>query len=101
MLLHLVNTTIMMSKYPKLLKIAKIVPLLKKDKDETQTSSYRGVNLIPAITKVIDKTILEQLMKHLESNNLIPHQHHGGVNNHGTATALATVIDSWTFKMEQ
>ena len=59
------------------------------------------MNLIPAIAKVIDKYILEQLLKHLDTNKLIPHQHHGGVHNHGTATALATIIDSWTKKMEE
>ena len=45
-LLHLVNTTILTSTYPQSLKISKITPLLKKDKNETQTSSYRGINLI-------------------------------------------------------
>ena len=100
-LMHLVNTTIMTSKYPTPLKHTKIVPLLKKDKDETATSSYRSVNLIPTIAKIIDKTLLIQLVKHLENNKLIPHQHHGGVTNHGTATALTTLADTWATKMEE
>ena len=100
-LLHLVNTTIITSTYPQSLKISKITPLLKKDKDETKTSSYRGINLISAIAKVIDKTLMVQLIKHLDQNNLIPHHHHGGTLNHGTTTALATIIDNWSIKMEQ
>ena len=44
-LLHLVNTTIITSKYPNPLKHTKVIPLLKKDKEETDSSSYRSVNL--------------------------------------------------------
>ena len=99
-LVHLVNTSIMTAKYPTPLKHTKVIPLLKKDKEETETSSYRSVNLIPALAKIIDKTLLIQLAKHLEIHNLIPHQHHGGVNKHGTATALTTLADTWAAKME-
>ena len=43
---------------------------------------------------------MEQIIKHLDQNKLIPHHHHGGVLQHGT-TALATIIDNWSIKMEQ
>ena len=98
---HLVNTTLISTEYPTVLKHTKIVPLLKKGKDQTLTKSYRGVNLIPSLAKVIDKSLLIQLLNHMETNHLIPHQHHGGIANNGTATALATLIDTWSTKMEQ
>ena len=98
---HLVNTTIITTIYPKSLKQTKIVPLLKKGKDQTQTKSYRGVNLIPALAKVIDKSILSQLLKHMEINQLVPHQHHGGISSLGTATALTTLVDTWSQNMER
>ena len=75
---HLVNLTIISSKYPQPLKHTTIVPLLKKGKEQMDTKSYRGVNLIPSLAKVIDKILLIQLLKHLEMNQLIPHQHHEG-----------------------
>ena len=74
--------------------------MFKKDKDQTSTKSYRGVNLIPSIGKVIDRCLLSQLLTHLERNQLVPHQHQGGVRNLGTATALTTLIDTWTQHME-
>ena len=97
---HLVNLTITTTIYPDILKQTKVIPLLKKGKEETCTKSYRGVNLIPSLAKVIDRTLLIQLLKHIQGNNLIPHQHHGGVANHGTATALATLVDTWSHRME-
>ena len=80
-LLHLVNSSIIQSKYPAPLKRTNVIPLLKKQKDPTSPDSYRGINLIPSVAKIIDKVILNQLSTHLEQNYLIPHHHHGGINN--------------------
>ena len=44
---------------------------------------------------------MEQIIKHMDHNKLIPHHHHGGILHHGTTTALATIIDNWSTKMEQ
>ena len=78
------------------------MPLLKERKKyETDTKSYRGVNIIPSIAKIVDKVLLNQLLKHLEVNKLIPFQHYGGMPGHGTATALTTIIDSWTDLIEK
>ena len=99
-ILHLVNNIIISSKYPKPLKTTKIIPLLKKGKDPTAAESYRGVNLVPALAKIIDKVLMKQLMEHLEQNDLIPHHHHGGVPRKSTATAMSTLIDSWTNSLE-
>ena len=97
---HLVNLVITSTIYPDILKQTKIIPLLKKGKEQTDTKSYRGVNLIPSLAKVVDRALLTQLLKHIQDNNLIPHQHHGGVINHGTATALATLVDTMSTRME-
>ena len=99
-ILHLVNNVIISTKYPTPLKMTKIIPLFKKGKDPTKPASYRGVNLVPSLAKIIDKIMLNQLMKHLEKNELIPHHHHGGVPHKSTATAMTTLIDSWTNSIE-
>ena len=39
-------------------------------------------------------------MKHLTTNDLIPHQHHGGVPGNNTMTALISLIAKWTENME-
>ena len=99
-ILHMVNTAIIQSNYPKSLKQTKVLPLLKKDKDPTNVDSYRGINIIPTLAKIIDKTILIQISNHLESTKLIPHQHHGGIPHKSTATALIELIDTWTESLE-
>ena len=48
----------------------------------------------------MDKVILIQISSHLESNNLIPQHRHGGIHQKSTATALITIIESWTTQLE-
>ena len=59
--------------FPDLLKISKVVPLYKKD-DDSNLSNYRPISLLPSISKIFEKVLLEQLTTYLDNNNLI-HNH--------------------------
>ena len=55
---QMINTGI----FPDKLKIAKIVPVCKKD-DETKFTNYRPISLLPTISKIFERTIFKQLYK--------------------------------------
>ena len=57
---------------------SKVIPLLKKI-PPNETKSYRAINILSIVGKIIDKIIAEQLLTYLTENHLIPHEHHGGV----------------------
>ena len=99
-LLHLINTSIETQIYPNILKEAKIIPLLKHDKVKTDPLSYKGINLLPSIGKIMDKVTASQITKYLTQHKLIPHQHHGGLKGKSTITAVLTEIDKWAEKVE-
>ena len=99
-LLNLVNTTIGTATYPTTLKIAKIVPLLKQGKSPTDPLSYRGINLLPSIGKIIDKLISIQLVRHLSLNNLLIHNHNGAIKGRSTVSAIVTLLDDWVYDLE-
>ena len=94
LLLNLINQTIAMKTYPTRLKTSKIKPIRKKDQDETIPDGWRPVNLIQAISKIIERIYLRQILNHLEENKLINHSHHGGLKNKSTQTAIAEVHDN-------
>ncbi len=52
----MINTGI----FPGKLKIAKIIPIFKKD-DETQFTNYRPISLLPTISKIRERTIFKQI----------------------------------------
>ncbi len=68
MIIHKLITTGIL---PDKLKIAKIIPIFKKD-DETQFTNYRPISLLPTISKIFERVIFEQLYKfHLLLHNHI------------------------------
>ena len=77
-----------------------MVPLLKKGKTPTEVKSYRSINILPSIGKILDKVVSNQILEHLVENSLIPHEHHGGVGGNNTITAIATMVDQWAYSIE-
>ena len=99
-ILNLVNTTIGTTQYPKSLKIAKIVPLLKQGKPPNDPLSFRGINLLPSLGKVVDKIISSQIVRHLNLNKLLLHNHFGAIRGRSTIAAIATMLDDWVYDLE-
>ena len=100
-LLNLVNTSISTATYPDRLKLARIVPLRKGNKCPTDPLSYRAVNILPSLGKIIDRLINKQITRHLISNNLILQQHHGSIKGRSTMTAVASMLDEWVESLER
>ena len=76
-LLHLVNTMIQTTTFPTPLKTAKVVPIEKSNKDKTSSDGWHPVNVVAAISKVIERVYLKQILEHLKVKNLVGHSHHG------------------------
>ena len=66
---------------PDLVKILKVVPVYKKD-DNTNFSNYRPISLLPSMSKIFEKVIIEQLFRYLDDNNLIHTQQYGFRKHH-------------------
>ena len=76
----IINQMLRVGIFPDLLKISKVVPVYKKD-DNTNLSNYRPISLLPSMSKIFEKVILEQLFTYLEDNNFI-HRHQYGFRKH-------------------
>ena len=46
--------------FPSQLKIAKVIPILKKD-DNKMFNNYRPISLLPVLSKVVEKVISSQI----------------------------------------
>ena len=99
-LLHLTNKIILTSKYPDRLNITKIIPIPKPPKDTMRIDGWHPINIVPAISKVVKKVILTQILKHLKDSNLIHQNHHGSVKNHLTHTLILELHNKLVESME-
>ena len=78
--------------FPKKLKIAKVVPIFKKD-DATLFSNYRPISLLPCISKVFERIIHDQIYNFFETNNLLYTNQYGYRKGHSTEHAALTLVE--------
>ena len=69
--------------FPNKLKIAKVLPLFKKD-DPTIMDNYRPISLLTAISKLFEKVVLSQLYEYFHKKNLFYDTQYGFLKNHST-----------------
>ena len=65
----IVNQSLVTGIFPNQLKIAKVIPLFKKD-DCLIMDNYRPVSLLTSISKIFEKVVHIQLSKYFKENNL-------------------------------
>ncbi len=79
---HILDTGV----FPANLKIAKMIPIFKKD-DRTVFNNYRPISLLPIIFKVIEKVISDQLNEFFVKHKLLFDHQYGFRSGHSTEHA--------------
>ena len=72
--------------FPKKLKIAKVLPLFKKD-DYTLMDNYRLISLLTSISKLFEKVVFTQLYDYFRNNDLFYDSQFGFLKDHSTEYA--------------
>ena len=54
----------------------------------SRISGWRPINIVPAISKITEKTMMTQMMTHLKENQLISSNHHGSMPGRLTQTLI-------------
>ena len=91
-LTFLINQCISNSEFPSDLKIAKVLPLFKKD-DPSQITNYRPISLLPAISKIYERVVFQQLMIIFSQRNLFHTSQYGYRKGHSTELAALELVD--------
>lgn len=79
--------------FPTIWKIAKVIAILKKDKDKNAPASYRPICLLPCISKVYEFKINQQITKFCYSNNnLLTNYQFGFRHQHSTIHAINNLV---------
>ena len=78
--------------FPDKLKVAKVIPLLKKG-DNTIFDNYRPISILPAISKIFEKVIFDQLHEYFHTRELYYSSQYGFREKHSTELATHEIID--------
>lgn len=91
---YIFNAIMKIGYFPVVWKIAQIIMIPKPGKDVTQTSSYRPISLLPALSKLFEKLLLTKLQYILDDKRIIPNHQFGFRNQHGTIEQVHRIVNT-------
>ena len=97
---QLCNLSIKLNSFPRSCKIAKVKPLFKKG-SKTDPQNYRLISLFPILSKIIERTILDQTQEFLSKNKILYRFQSGFRKNYSTNTCLGHLTDKITTRFEK
>ena len=92
-LTKILNITFTTGIFPDLCKLAKVIPIFKKD-DPLDCVNYRPISLLPIFSKIFEKIIYSRMYEFLELNKLIYNRQFGFRANHSKNYALISMTES-------
>ena len=81
--------------FPSKLKIAKVIPILKKG-DELIFDNYRPISILPSISKVFERICFTQIHSYFHVNDLYFYSQYAFRKEHSTELAVLELIDRIT-----
>ena len=87
------NTSFATGIFPEKLKVAKVIPIHKKD-SKLECSNYRPISLLSNIDKILEKLMHNRLMKFLTEQKILYLKQFGFRKNFSTAHAIINLIDN-------
>lgn len=83
-ILFIFNSMLRIGYFPASWKLSDLVMIPKPGKDITQVSSYRPISLLPILSKMFEKMLLNSLIPHIDANAIVPDHQFGFRRKHST-----------------
>ena len=94
------NQSLLTGIYPSDWKLAKVTPIFKNG-SKTDLNNYRPISVIPAVAKIFEKIIYDQLYNYLNVNDLLTSCQSGFRSLHSTLTALLETSNNWCVNVDK
>ena len=88
----IINQSLKSGIFPDKLKVAKIIPIHKKD-DTDLCENYRPISILPAISKIFEKVVYDQIYSYFLQNELFCKNQYGFKKQHSTEHAVLEAVD--------
>jgi len=91
-LTHIINCSLTSRNFPKLWKIATVIPVEKK-KNATAPEHYRPISILSVLSKIYEKFIARQIVSHLKTHKLLTEYQSGFRGKHSCTTAMLKIVE--------
>ena len=78
--------------FPTVWKHAVVTAIPKPNKDSSNPSNYRPISLLPTLSKLLERVILNRIEQHLENTRIIPDAQFGFKRGHSTNHQLVRLV---------
>ena len=95
----IMNLSFVTGIFPDICKVAKVIPLYKKD-DPLFCKNYKPISLLPIFSKIFEKIIYKRMYSFLNDNKLIYNRQFGFRSNYSTDHALISSIETIKKKLD-
>ena len=95
----LFNDSFRQGKLPEDCKSVRVAPVFKQD-DRDNVNSLCPVSVIPAVVRILERILYEQLNAHLEQQDKLCKHQSCFRAIHSTVTALLEATDSWAYNID-
>ena len=95
----LINQVLNTEQFPDKLKVAKVIPIFKKN-DPTLFTNYRPISLLPVISKVLERIMNNQLLMYFTNTKLLSDNQYGFRPHHSTEYAALEIVDRITTHLD-
>ena len=86
--------------FPDTWKIAKVTPIGKIE-NASKITDFRPISLLPALSKVLERLLCNQMISYLNINNLFSEYQSGYRQHHSTVSALVKIVDDIKLKLDR
>ena len=88
----LINKSISENKFPKILKLSRVIPI-HKGGDPEDVNNYRPISQLPSFSKIFEKFVCNQLQNHLTANDIISKCQYGFQKGISTSDAITSQLN--------
>ena len=99
-LTYIFNQAITLCTFPDEWKMARVSPLYKNGQ-KNLPGNYRPISVLPAVSKVMERILYDQLYDYLTKFQLLNDCQFGFRKSHSTATALLDCTNSWYMNIDK
>lgn len=90
-LTKILNACLRLAYFPLKWKHASVIAIPKPNKNITCPGNYRPISLLSGLSKILERLILNRLNRHVEVNEVIPHEQFGFKKGHSTIHQLVRI----------
>ena len=94
------NASLTSGVLPSARKMAKITPI-PKEGDHEQANNNRPISLLPMLSKVCEKVVLNQVVSYLDINKRLSTEQSGNKKYHSTETSLIETTDTFLHAIDK